>query len=390
MKLNNNSSQSLGNDQPTNSMQSLKINELEDSIKHLTEKIKSLEKGCESLLRENEKLKAEKNIPIPVKKKTSTSATIINAVHKKVASNSNSPQNGKRGRSSPVNAQRKNKQKKLDSYWLATPNRFEVLDNPDADNQEETSEHAELIKESKIPKPPPIFVAGVGNIQPLRALLNDVAPNEFVLKIVGHEVVNISNIRHRVTKKPLPLFFVGLKPSDKVKTIYNCTDLLHTKISIEAPKKKRELPQCTRCQRYGHTKHFCNHMPRCVKCPENHLSSDCPRKSPGNDVWCVLCEGNHPANYKGCTVYKQLQKKAFPALRRKITTDTERQQNTKLNVTSQTYANVVKSNNINTQEHVNSAQQNDFPELKSMLKTVMEQMSSMLNLLTAFVANTSK
>ena len=29
---------------------------------------------------------------------------------------------------------------------------------------------------------------------------------------------------------------------------------------------------------------------------------------------CVLYNGNHPANYKGCTIYKDLQNKAFPQL----------------------------------------------------------------------------
>ena len=29
---------------------------------------------------------------------------------------------------------------------------------------------------------------------------------------------------------------------------------------------------------------------------------------------------NHPANYKGCTVYKELQRKTFPLLRQKIQT----------------------------------------------------------------------
>jgi len=38
------------------------------------------------------------------------------------------------------------------------------------------------------------------------------------------------------------------------------------------------------------------------------------------DVKCVLCEGNHPSNYKGCMVYKDLQRNFFPTLRRKAIT----------------------------------------------------------------------
>ena len=34
---------------------------------------------------------------------------------------------------------------------------------------------------------------------------------KFELQTLGHEVTNISNIRHTVTKNPLPLFLVDLK-----------------------------------------------------------------------------------------------------------------------------------------------------------------------------------
>jgi hypothetical protein len=30
---------------------------------------------------------------------------------------------------------------------------------------------------------------------------------------------------------------------------------------------------------------------------------------------CVLCGGNQPENYKGCTGYKELQQKKYPPLR---------------------------------------------------------------------------
>jgi len=36
------------------------------------------------------------------------------------------------------------------------------------------------------------------------------------------------------------------------------------------------------------------------------------------DVKCVLCNGNHFANYKACKVYKKLPKDMFPALTKKI------------------------------------------------------------------------
>jgi len=44
------------------------------------------------------------------------------------------------------------------------------------------------------------------------------------------------------------------------------------------------------------------------------------RREKSKDIKCVLCEGNHPANYKGCMVYKDLQRNFLLTLRRKVVT----------------------------------------------------------------------
>lgn len=41
-------------------------------------------------------------------------------------------------------------------------------------------------------------------------------------------------------------------------------------------------------------------------------------------VKCVLCEGNHPANFKGCSVYKNLQNNKYPTLKKKEIQTNER------------------------------------------------------------------
>lgn len=113
------------------------------------------------------------------------------------------------------------------------------------------------------------------------------------------------------------MFFVNLKNEKNNKEIYSIEYLLNTKIYFEPPNKKREISQCQRCQRYGHTKNFCARQPRCVKCVENHLTSECSRRGKSTNIKCVLCKGNDPANYRGCQVYKELQKIKHPPLRKK-------------------------------------------------------------------------
>ena len=134
---------------------------------------------------------------------------------------------------------------------------------------------------------------------------------------IGHQVRSINNINKYDTKQPLPLFLVELEPKNNNKEIYDIEKLLNTIVKVEPPRYKKEIPQCIRCQQYGHTKNYCNRTPACVKCAKNHLTTHCPSTGKIEEVKCYNCNGNHPASYKGCEVRKQLQRKLFPPLRNK-------------------------------------------------------------------------
>lgn len=65
---------------------------------------------------------------------------------------------------------------------------------------------------------------------------------------------------------------------------------MKTLFSLEPPYKKSELDYCKRCQWYRHTKTYCYHPSRCVKCGENHDSTTCittppPHKQVGSLQW---------------------------------------------------------------------------------------------------------
>ena len=127
-------------------------------------------------------------------------------------------------------------------------------------------------------------------------------------------MTNIWNIRQRVSKNPLPLFEIDLKIQDNNHELYSIKHLMHCRVSFEPPRPKKVIPQCTRCQDYKHTKSYCNRRPRCVKCAGPHLSKDCPKKNWESQVKCALCNGNHPANYKGCSVFKFQIYQIFPKM----------------------------------------------------------------------------
>lgn len=71
--------------------------------------------------------------------------------------------------------------------------------------------------------------------------LTDAKGLKMVIEEQGHKVANIWNIKHRMTKKPLPMFFIDLEPNQNNKTVYNINKLLQCKVISEAPKPKRDI-----------------------------------------------------------------------------------------------------------------------------------------------------
>jgi hypothetical protein len=74
------------------------------------------------------------------------------------------------------------------------------------------------------------------------------------------------------------------------------------------------------------------------------LTNQCHQKERSSDVLCVLCGGNHPANYKECTVYKDLQKKTYQPLRLKQYTPPAQIKQTLHTQPGVTYAQITKQN----------------------------------------------
>ncbi|XP_012246638.1 uncharacterized protein LOC105681471 [Bombus impatiens] len=131
-------------------------------------------------------------------------------------------------------------------------------------------------------------------------------------------------------------------------SIFNIKKTLNTIVTVEPPRYKKDIPQCMRCQQYGHTKNYCNKSPACVKCTKNHLTIHCPYTRKIEEVRCYNCNGNHPASYEGCEIRKQLQRKLFPALRNRSVDNHQQRQSTTDNEATLKAQNEIKTINRNT------------------------------------------
>jgi hypothetical protein len=83
------------------------------------------------------------------------------------------------------------------------------------------------------------------------------------------------------------------------------------RVQIEPPhQKQNNIPQCKRCQAYFHTKGYCTHRPRCVKCGETRSTEQCtlPKTKPAT---YLHCGESHPASYRGCISTKKSYAQGF-------------------------------------------------------------------------------
>lgn len=136
--------------------------------------------------------------------------------------------------------------------------------------------------------------------------LHHSTPIDFIteeIEHLGYKVNQVVNVLQRLTKKPLPVFFIDLEPNICYSEIFKVKSICHSMIKFEEPRPNKQAIQC-----HCHTRSYCNHQPRCVKCDGLHSTSECqkPKEDPPK---CTLCGGPHPANYRGCPIFKDLQQK---------------------------------------------------------------------------------
>ncbi|KAF0712340.1 Uncharacterized protein FWK35_00035720 [Aphis craccivora] len=271
---------------------------------------------------------------------------------------------------------------------FASPNRYSAFAEVADDNVELTDTTTST--PMKVSLPPPIFIKGVLNYSDLLSELTElIGLNSFIYKSYRlvlrnlhpttpitdissaiEEIVfstrQVINIKHHLTKTALPMSFVDLESDPSNKDIFNVKSLLHTIVKIEEPHKRRDIPQSC-------------------------------KKTPDTPATCALSNGNHPANYKSCSVHKELQNR-----RRQPSTSINPNQNSQQkqpappssspasNLQSSThhksYANVTGNDTTHNQSHNNHAPINDIDVFSKFLDELKSVINPLITLLTSVIS----
>lgn len=144
----------------------------------------------------------------------------------------------------------------------------------------------------------------------IKGLHHSCNPNEIVadLKEQGLTPIAAYNKIGWKSKAPLDMFVVSFSHEENTKNIQEIRYVLRTRVQVETLRPCKLIPQCKRCQGYGHTQNYCAREERCVKCIGKHLTKDCAISNETVKPKCCHCGEEHPASYRGCMVAKELQK----------------------------------------------------------------------------------
>ena len=107
------------------------------------------------------------------------------------------------------------------------------------------------------------------------------------LKSKGFNILNATNkLSWLDNKKPLNMFILTFDNNEDIKKIYEIKKILDSNVTIETIKSNKIIPQCKRCQGFGHTQNYCGKDPRCVKCAGPHLTNVCKKTREAKPKCC--------------------------------------------------------------------------------------------------------
>ena len=172
-----------------------------------------------------------------------------------------------------------------------------------------------------------------------------------------------------ISRRALPMYMLTFHHRENIQNIYKIKDIMNIVVKIEPMRKTSSLiPQCKRCQAFGHTQKYCRRDFVCVKCSGNHATNICPFGK-NLKAKCANCKGDHPASYRGCIIAKEYQKRKdnYSKNRKSNQESTVINKNLQKNGkraggenTSRTYAQATANKKKNTDKAINNNSDNNI------------------------------
>lgn len=112
----------------------------------------------------------------------------------------------------------------------------------------------------------------------------------------GYPALKITRMNGK-NNNPAPMALVEIKKD--YKSLYKVPTVNGLSVQIEPLKNRRQIPQCHRCQLFGHIQKNCNANFACMKCAGEHSTHLCTKEKT-TPAKCVNCGGAHTSIFKKC------------------------------------------------------------------------------------------
>ena len=171
--------------------------------------------------------------------------------------------------------------------------------------------------ENKATRPVKVVARGLHFSCDEHDIVEDLSNKKFRIleakNLIKKETTRGSDGRPMTINRKLSLFMLSFHNQEEVEKIYNIKSIMGIVVKIEPLRKNsNSIPQCKRCQAFGHTQSYCKRDFACVKCEGKHPTNNCPLKK-DEKAKCINCHGDHPANYRGCPMAKEYQERKSKA-----------------------------------------------------------------------------
>ncbi|GFR31713.1 uncharacterized protein TNCT_648451 [Trichonephila clavata] len=127
----------------------------------------------------------------------------------------------------------------------------------------------------------------------------------------GDAVSKVAQLTQRKSKFPLPMFLVEVRKNvPESRDILDGRNCCYMSITWDSFRRRPGATQCYNCNYFHHSSQYCDIKTRCLKCAQEHRTSDCPIKERIENPECINCKTKgHMTNSKQCPKYPKTNPK---------------------------------------------------------------------------------
>ncbi|GBM30809.1 hypothetical protein AVEN_52603-1 [Araneus ventricosus] len=106
----------------------------------------------------------------------------------------------------------------------------------------------------------------------------------------------------------MPMYMVELKKNGKEEKIFDLSRFMYFTVTVENYRKPPGATQCWNCNQFKHSSANCGYTTRCLKCGQEHRTSECTIITPQDNPTCINCGVvGHIASWRGCPAFPKIK-----------------------------------------------------------------------------------